>query len=299
MAAINLQTQPDQTILKPVTAPEIPPLEHGDHLTRDEFERRYEAMPEVKKAELIEGRVYLPLQVCLKSRGDLPPLEQGDYLSGEEFERRYEAMPELKKAELINGRVYMSSPVRFDRHSEQHGWFAIWLGIYSVSTPGVRMGDNATVRMDENEYPQPDVTLMIDTPPGSESLLGSSYIGADGYLRGAPELVAEVAASSASYDLSEKKEAYRRNGVQEYIVWQIYDWRVDWFGLEANQYAPLSPDENGIIRSRVVPGLWLDVTALLENDMAKVLSVLQQGLASPEHGEFIKRLGTAKRWQSL
>ncbi|MBI4600612.1 MAG: Uma2 family endonuclease [Planctomycetes bacterium] len=38
----------------------IPPLESGDHLTRDEFERRYEAMPELKKAELIEGVVYVP-----------------------------------------------------------------------------------------------------------------------------------------------------------------------------------------------------------------------------------------------
>ncbi len=229
-----------------------------------------------------------------RQAGEIPPLEQGDHLSGEEFERRYEAMPGLKKAELINGRVYMSSPVRFDRHSEQHGWFAIWLGIYSVSTPGVRMGDNATVRMDENEYPQPDVTLIIDTPPGSESPLGSSYIGADGYLRGAPELVAEVAASSASYDLNEKKETYRRNGVLEYIVWQIYDRRIDWLRLEDEQYVSLSPDEDGIIRSRVFPGLWLDVAALLSGEMAKVLAVLQQGLASPEHSDFVERLSEAK-----
>lgn len=289
MAAINLQTQQEQTNERQSGAREIPPLEHGDHLTRDEFERRYEAMPEVKKAELIEGMVYLPLQVYHKSLGDLPPLEQGDHLSGEEFERRYDAMPGLKKAELINGRVYMSSPVRFDRHSEQHGQFAIWLGIYRVSTPGVRMGDNATVRMDEDEYPQPDVTLIIDTPAGS------SYIGDDGYLRGAPELVAEVAASSASYDLNEKKETYRRNGVQEYIVWSIYDQQLKWLRLEAGQYVPLTLDSDEIIRSRVFPGLWLDVEALLKGDMAKVLAVLQQGLASSEHCDFVKRLSEAKQ----
>jgi Uma2 family endonuclease len=156
------------------------------------------------------------------------------------------------------------------------------------------MGDNATVRMDEDDYPQPDVTLMIDTPPGSKSLLGSSYIGADGYLRGAPELVAEVAASSASYDLSEKKETCRRNGVPEYVVWQIYNRRVDWFRLEADQYVALAPDENWIIRSRVFPGLWLDVRALLNGEMAKVLAVLQQGLASPDHAAFVEKLQRAK-----
>lgn len=296
MAAINLQAKRDQTTKRPSNAQEIPPLEHGDHLTRDEFERRYEAMPGVKKAELINGRVYLPLQVHHKSVGGVPPLEQGDYLSKEEFERRYEAMPDLKKAELIDGRVYMSSPVRFDRHSEQHGWFATWLGIYSVSTPGVRIGDNATMKLaDRHNQPQPDVLLMIDTPPGSESPLGSAHIDADGYLEGAPELVAEIAASSVSFDLSEKKETYRRNGVQEYIVWQIYDRRIDWLSLEAGQYISLNPDENGVIRSRVFPGLRLDVEALLKGEMAKVLAVLQQGLASSEHDDFVKRLSEAKQ----
>jgi Uma2 family endonuclease len=45
---------------EPPDGPEIiPPLENGDRLTRDEFERRYEAMPHLKKAELIEGEVYV------------------------------------------------------------------------------------------------------------------------------------------------------------------------------------------------------------------------------------------------
>jgi Uma2 family endonuclease len=47
----------------------IPPLENGDRLSRAEFERRYEAMPEVKKAELIEGVVYMPSPVRLHRHG--------------------------------------------------------------------------------------------------------------------------------------------------------------------------------------------------------------------------------------
>lgn len=73
-------------------------------------------------------------------------------------------------------------------------------------------------------------------------------------------------------------------------MWRIYDRRIDWFRLEDGQYAPLDPDEDGIIRSRVFPGLWLDVDALLKDDMAKVLSALQQGLASSEHTDFVKQL---------
>lgn len=215
----------------------------------------------------------------------IPPLENGDYLTRDEFERRYNAMPEKVKAELIEGRVYMSSPVRCKSHGNPDNKIATWAGFYSAHTQGVTAANNATVQMDEINEPQPDVLLIIE-----EHFGGQAIINADDYLEGAPELAIEVAASSATYDLRDKKEAYRRNGVREYIVWSVYDQQLQWFRLEAGQYVPLTPDDDGIIRSRVFPGLWLDVEALLKDDMARVLAVLQQGLATSEHADFVKRL---------
>ena len=55
-------------------------------------------------------------------------------------------------------------------------------------------------------------------------------------IEGAPELVAEIAASSATIDLGDKLRAYRRNGVQEYIVWQVFDQKIDWFSLQNGDY---------------------------------------------------------------
>jgi Uma2 family endonuclease len=215
----------------------------------------------------------------------IPPLESGDRLSRHEFERRYTAMPHLKKAELIEGVVYVSSPLRFKSHGQPHGDLIIWLGTYKVSTPGVELGDNATVRLDLDNEPQPDVLLLID-----EKLGGQAKISEDDYIEGAPELVAEVAASSASNDLYDKKRAYRRNGVQEYIVWQILEKKVDWFSLQNDEYITLEADVNGVIKSRIFPGLWLDMTALLTGEMTQVLAVLQQGLNSTEHQAFVERL---------
>ncbi len=208
-----------------------------------------------------------------RSLNKIPPLESGDRLSRHEFERRYTAMPHLKKAELIEGVVYVSSPLRFKSHGQPHGDLIIWLGTYKVSTPGVELGDNATVRLDLDNEPQPDVLLLID-----EKLGGQAKISEDDYIEGAPELVAEVAASSASNDLYDKKRAYRRNGVQEYIVWQVLEKKVDWFSLQNDEYVTLEADANGVIKSRIFPGLWLDMTALLTGEMTKVLAVLQQGL---------------------
>jgi Uma2 family endonuclease len=217
----------------------------------------------------------------------LPPLENGDYLSRPEFERRYEAMPWLKKAELIEGVAYMGAPVRFETHAQPHSLLIAWAVVYSASTPNVLVGDNATVRLDIDNEPQPDILLRLDPDKG-----GTSRIGADGYVEGPPELVIEIAASSASYDLRDKLRVYRRNGVSEYIVWQIYDQRLDWWQLNAGEYIPLKPDDSGVVRSNILPGLDLNVPALLENNMAQVLASLQQGLVSQEHAAFVAKLAT-------
>ncbi|MDF5706446.1 MAG: Uma2 family endonuclease [Nostoc sp. S4] len=218
----------------------------------------------------------------------IPPLESGDRLTRPEFERRYNAMPNLKKAELIEGVVYVASPLRFEPHAEPHANLMGWLWSYKVATLGVRLGDNPTVRLDLDNEPQPDAILLIDAACGGQSQLGN-----DGYVEGAPELVAEVAASSASKDLHDKKRAYRRNGIQEYIVWQVFESTVSWFSLQDGEYVALIPNTLGIIESQVFPGLWLDVSALVAGNMQQVLVVLQKGLSSDQHQAFVQRLNNS------
>lgn len=207
-----------------------------------------------------------------------PPLENGDRLSYREFERRYTAMPNHQKAELIEGVVYMASPLRFTSHAEPHGRLITWLGVYQSATPSTAMGIEPTVRLDsENEF-QPDGVLLI---PGR-----GSQISPEGYIQGAPELVVEIAASSGAMDLGAKRRVYQRNGVREYLVWQIFEQEFLWFVWEEGVYEPLTPDEQGILRSRIFPGLWLNRPQLLANNLAAVLQTLQAGLASPEHQAF-------------
>ncbi|MDZ8183242.1 MAG: Uma2 family endonuclease [Nostoc sp. ChiSLP02] len=215
----------------------------------------------------------------------IPPLESGDRLTRQEFERRYTAMPNIKKAELIEGVVYVASPLRFNSHGKPHANLIGWLWNYKIATPGVELGDNVTVRLDLNNEPQPDVVLLID-----ENLGGQAHIGKDDYIEGAPELIAEVAASSAANDLYDKKKVYHRNGVKEYIVWQSLENKLNWFCLQNEEYVQLEVDTNGVITSCVFPGLWLDVEALYKGEMTQVLAVLQQGLSSEEHAEFVQQL---------
>jgi len=194
-------------------------------------------------------------------------------------------MPEHFKAELIEGTVYiMASPVS-ESHSGSHFNLVSWLGLYRLKTEGVVGGDNGTLRLDLDNEPQPDAVLRILPTYG-----GQSRVDADDYVTGAPELVAEVAASSASYDLHAKLHAYRRNGVREYIVWRIFDQAIDWFVLREGTFQPLPSGSDGIVRSEVFPGLWLDPAALVAGDLNRVNVVLQQGLISPEHAAFQGRI---------
>ncbi|MBH8560802.1 Uma2 family endonuclease [Nostoc sp. CENA67] len=214
----------------------------------------------------------------------IPLLENGDKLNRYEFERRYNAMPNLKKAELIEGIVYIPAALRFRSHGQPHGRIVGWLGTYEASTPGVALGVEPTVRLDLDNEPQPDAILIIAPEAGGQARLSN-----DDYIEGAPELIVEIAASSVAIDLHAKKQAYRRNEVKEYIVWQVLDQKLTWFYLEQGEYLELAPDE-GILQSQVFPGLWLAVPDLLAGNMQRVLTVLQAGIQSPEHAAFVQRL---------
>ncbi len=182
----------------------------------------------------------------------------------------------------------MPTPTRFELHSEPHAWVMNWLGGYVVATPGVRIGDNATVRLDLENEVQPDALLRLDPALG-----GRSHIGEEGYLEGPPELIVEVAAS-----MHDKKRIYARSGVQEYVAIQMYEGRIDWFALEEDVYETLAPDENGVLHSRVFAGLWLQPDAFWAGDpstgsgqaLVALLAVLQEGLASAEHADFVAHL---------
>jgi Uma2 family endonuclease len=221
----------------------------------------------------------------------IPPLENGDRLTRAEFERRYEAMPDVKKAELIEGTVYMGSPVSQGFHGGPHTDVVGWLYTYRVNTPGTDTGDNSTVRLDPDNEPQPDALLFVLPEYGGRVRLTKKKK----YIRRAPDLVFEIAASSASIDLGNKLTAYRRNKVSEYVVWRVYDDAVDWFTLRAGSFAPLAPDPaDGLLKSVAFPGLWLDPAGLVVRDARAVLAALNRGLASPEHAAFVQLLASRR-----
>jgi Uma2 family endonuclease len=215
---------------------------------------------------------------------DIPPLENGDHLDQKTFHARYEAMPEGTRAELIGGIVYMPSPLRTP-HGHTHGRIMHWLFDYMDSTPGTNAFDNATAILGQESEPQPDANLIITSEKG-----GQTRINEEEYLEGAPELIVEVASSTEAIDLHKKKNDYEQAGVREYIVVALRQNRVFWFITRNGKFEELSLGADGIYRSEVFPGLWLDPAALLRLDGPRLREVLQQGLASPEHAAFVARL---------
>ena len=210
----------------------------------------------------------------------IPELAEGQRLDATEFERRYHASA-IRKAELIEGVVRVASPVS-DDHSPAHARATGWLFLYETATPGTVAGIDGTICLDRSNQVQPDIHLRLVSG-------GRSTVGSDRYIEGPPELVIEIAVSTSAHDLGEKRELYRRFGVREYLVWRVIDGAIDWFALVDGRYDRLEADGEGIIRSRVFPGLWLDVAAMIANDRASWIGRLQRGLASPEHAAFVAR----------
>ena len=212
-------------------------------------------------------------------------LHTGDRMTREEFHRLYERTPPGFKAELVGGIVYVSSPLK-RQHSNPHVLLGTVFGTYKLHTPGVESGDNGTILLGDEGEPQPDLYLRILPEFG-----GQSKTTPDDYVEGAPELLAEIAASKRSLDLHGKHDDYRRYGVLEYLVLCVRERQMRWFDLRTGRETPI--DDDGIIRVRSFPGLWIDVAALLNED-ARLIRVLEQGLATPEHGAFVRRLAQAR-----
>lgn len=194
------------------------------------------------------------------------PLEAGMRLSRAEFHALYLAHPEIQKAELVDGVVYMPSPVsKF--HSPHHAVLSHWLASYAEPEPSLLTEDNITTFLPGESEVQPDCVLWRDG--------GRASYNDDGYLHGAPELIAEVAASSKLYDLGAKKELYRRAGVQEYVVWRTRDGAIDWWRLDGGAYVPIRPGARGMTESLVFPGLRLEIPRLLSGDKSRIMADLQ------------------------
>jgi Uma2 family endonuclease len=231
---------------------------------------------------MCQGR--LEVEMSVQTAPPIPKLRHGERLSREEFRRRYEAMPDVT-AELLDGVVYiMSSPVS-EFHGTPHADLITWMGNYKAFTPGVVGGDNTTLHLHVSSDAQPDAYLRIDSTHG-----GSTLLDERGYVVGPPELIGEVAFSSVAYDKSIKLPIYEREGVREFVLWRVENGTIDWYGLRQGRYELLSPDEQGIVRSEVFPGLWLRPAALVGGNMAEVIAVLQQGVASEEHLQFVEQL---------
>jgi hypothetical protein len=218
----------------------------------------------------------------------IPPLlREGDRMSRDEFLRRWELLPDLKHAQLLEGIVYMASPVS-NRHGGFHGDFAGWIAVYRAHTPGCEVVLDATSLM-ETDAPQPDITLRILPAFGGQTRDEGLYTA------GAPELTVEVAASSRARDLGPKLRLYRKAGVLEYVTALVEEQRVIWRELHQGAWREISADSDGVLRSRVFPGLWLDEPAMWRRDLAKVLDVLQQGRATLAYAEFTRSLAARGR----
>jgi hypothetical protein len=208
--------------------------------------------------------------------------ESGDRLTREEFLERWERMPNLKFAELIDGVVYMPSPVS-DDHSGFEEPFHLVLSWYALKTPGCRCRPGATWMMLESA-PQPDIALFVLPESGGRIRKVESF------LSGAPELAVEISRSSRSYDLGPKLALYQRAGVLEYAAVLVEEERIEWRVLEEGSYRLMPPGPEGIYKSRVFPGLWVDSSAFRRGDNARLIEVLEEGLRSEEHARFLEML---------
>jgi hypothetical protein len=219
-----------------------------------------------------------------------PPrtLVEGQWLDQRTFHALYQAMPLDTRAELINGVVYLPGPIG-TAHGRAHVHVIGWLGDYIGNTPSVEALTRVTTALGWKCELEPDAQLRLPAESGGRTRAEKDL------LRGIPELVIEVAEATRFLDLGPKLEDYERAGVREYIVRAIEPDEIYWFVLRNGRFVDLEPGPDGIYRSEVFPGLWLDPAALLAGDRRRLRAVVDLGCDTPEHAAFVATLAAARR----
>lgn len=217
-------------------------------------------------------------------RRTLPPLIAGQRLDRATFHERYAAMPPRTRAELIGGIVHMPSPLGYE-HGDRDSEVSDWLGHYKRYTKGIEKPLNATTQLGDYGEHQPDCQLIIPGDLGGQTRFVGSFIV------GPPELIVEIGKTTRETDLGATKDDYERAGVLEYLFVGIDPDEVLWFIRRDGRFVEMEAGADGLLRSEVFPGLWLDPAALLARDMDAVYVALDRGIATPEHAAFAARLG--------
>ena len=215
------------------------------------------------------------------------PLVEGQWLDQPMFHARYEAMPIGTRAELINGVVFMPDPFGVG-HARARPPVIAWLDYYREQAPGLEGLVNVSTILGAKSELQPDVVLRILPEFGGQTRVEVEW------LHGPPELVAEVAQETRYVDLGPKFDEYERAGVPEYVVRAMEPDAVHWFVLRNGRFVELPPGPDGIYRSQMFPGSWLDPQALIRGDTRRLCAVVDLGCATPEHATFVARLAAVR-----
>lgn len=209
-------------------------------------------------------------------------LVTGSFMSRDEFMKAYEAFPDDTSFELIEGIVQMASPVH-SGHQRCEKILSRILDRFELETPGIEYLCEQTLHLGDDTTLEPDLLARVLPHFG-----GKCLDTPDGFLSGPPELVIEVSGSSLTNDLNRKRRVYARFGVREYLVFDLADHVCRWFDLTTS--TELEIDIDHICRLKSMPGCWLAIDAIFNDDFRQSIPVIQAGLASPEHRAFVEEL---------
>ncbi len=217
-------------------------------------------------------------------------LENGARMDQPTFHALYKQTPEGFRAQLIGGTVYVMASPTSQRHGRPHARIVHWLSLYSDDTPGTDVLDNTTNVLGRESEPEPDACLLVQPEYG-----GQTAADKDDMLVGAPELIVEVANTTRAIDLGRKKADYEEAGVREYVVILAQEQAVVWFRRGPDEFTEMPAGANGVFRSELFPGLWLDPRGIFDPTTRRLTAATRKGLASPEHAAFVAGLAARRK----
>jgi hypothetical protein len=162
---------------------------------------------------------------------------------------------------------------------------AMCINKYRILTPGLYACINIGVKINgQIEYP--DLIVMVNS--GNKKQCEPDY--ENNYFNGPPNFIVDIEEDTSSAFLKNRKKLFAFSGVEEYLIVNEALTKIEWNRLIKDEFQEIYPDDDGIIKSSGLPGLWIPINELKKRNYWAVMASIEHGTTRTGHHKLMQTI---------
>ena len=173
--------------------------------------------------------------------------------------------------------------------------YGLCVNRYRLFTPGIYVCFHVPVILDDNTRIVPGLVAQVN-----HGRLKQCEATEDGFI-GPPNFIFDVFDADELDEYESRKSSFEKHGVSEYVVLIAGENQTcHWNRHNGSKFESIAPDENGIIKSKALPGLWFSTNSAKDRDWWTLIDLVERGVTRVGHHELMETIfhkdGRKEEW---